>query len=144
MKKILSRLAFGLLAAGLTLCLAACGEKTAEPVTITLWHVYGGEVDSPLNRFIDEFNQTVGAEQNICVQVGSVSNSGVIHESVLASAYGDPGTTELSDMFVSYPKPCWLCRMRTFWWTTGTILRKRNRAPSSRSLWRRAPSMTGW
>ena len=104
MKKILSRLALGLLAAGLTLCLAACGEKTAEPVTVTLWHVYGGEVDSPLNRFIDEFNQTVGAEQNIRVQVGSVSNSGVIHESVLASAYGDPGTTELPDMFVSYPK----------------------------------------
>ena len=104
MKKILSRLALGLLAAGLALCLAACGEKTAEPMTVTLWHVYGGEVDSPLNRFIDEFNQTVGAEQNIRVQVGSVSNTNTIHESVLASAYGDPGTTELPDMFVSYPK----------------------------------------
>ena len=89
MKKILSRLALGLLAAGLTLCLAACGEKTAEPVTVTLWHVYGGEVDSPLNRFIDEFNRTVGAEQNIRVQVGSVSNTNTIHESVLASAYAE-------------------------------------------------------
>lgn len=57
-----------------------------------------------MNRFTDEFNQTVGAEQNIRVQVGSVSNTNTIHESVLASAYGDPGTTELPDMFVSYPK----------------------------------------
>ncbi len=104
MKKNLFRLALVLLAAGLALCLAACGETAAEPVTLTLWHVYGGEVDSPLNRFIDEFNQTVGAEQNIRVQVGSVSNTNTIHESVLASAYGDPGAPALPDLFVSYPK----------------------------------------
>ena len=29
------------LAAGLVLCLAACGETNGEPVTVTLWHVYG-------------------------------------------------------------------------------------------------------
>ena len=103
MKKFSLRLAAALLALGLALCLAACGEA-AEPVTVTLWHVYGGEVDSPLNALIDEFNATVGQEKNIRVKVGSVSNTNTIHESVLAAAFGDPGAAELPDMFVSYPK----------------------------------------
>lgn len=92
------------LAAGLVLCLAACGENNREPITITLWHVYGGEVNSPMNTLVDEFNRTVGQEQGIRVRVDSVSNSGVIHENVLAAAYKDPGAPELPDLFVSYPK----------------------------------------
>ena len=103
MKKLhtLSALA---LAAVLTLCLAACGEKKTEPTTVTLWHVYGGEVTSPLNALVDEFNRTVGQEQGIRVRVDSVSNTNVIHESVLAAAYDDPGASELPDLFISYPK----------------------------------------
>ena len=103
MKKLhtLSALA---LAAVLTLCLAACGEKKTEPTTVTLWHVYGGEGTSPLNALVDEFNRTVGQEQGIRVRVDSVSNTNVIHESVLAAAYDDPGASELPDLFISYPK----------------------------------------
>lgn len=92
------------LAAGLVLCLTACGETNGDPVTVTLWHVYGGEVNSPMNALVEEFNRTVGQEQGIRVRVDSVSNSGVIHESVLAAAYKDPGAPELPDLFVSYPK----------------------------------------
>ena len=51
------------LAAGLVLCLAACGETNGDPITVTLWHVYGGEVNSPMNALVDEFNRTVGQEQ---------------------------------------------------------------------------------
>ena len=48
------------------LSVAGCAQKKdAEPLTVTLWHVYGGEVDSPLNDLIKRFNSTVGAEQNI-------------------------------------------------------------------------------
>ena len=63
-------------------------KKDAEPLTVTLWHVYGGEVDSPLNDLIKRFNSTVGAKQNIRVKVELVSNSGSIHKSVLAVAAG--------------------------------------------------------
>ena len=52
------------LAAGLVLCLAACGETNGAPVTVTLWHVYGGEVNSPMNALVDEFNRTVGQAQS--------------------------------------------------------------------------------
>ena len=98
MKKKLYRLPVIVLFAALALCLAACGEKEAEPTTVTLWHVYGGETESPLNDLIDTFNETVGRTQNIRVQVGSVTNTNTIHEAVLASAYGEPGATALPDM----------------------------------------------
>ena len=60
-------------------------NKEETPITITVWHVYGGQTDSPLNDLIDEFNQTVGKEQQINVQVTSVSNTNTIHELVLAA-----------------------------------------------------------
>ena len=104
MKKKLYRLPVIVLFAALALCLAACGEKEAESTTVTLWHVYGGEVTSPLNVLVEEFNRTVGQEKGIRVRVDSVSNTNVIHESVLAAAYDDPGASELPDLFVSYPK----------------------------------------
>lgn len=94
-----------LLCGAALLCLAACGEKAeAEPTILTLWHVYGGEVDSPLNPLIQEFNDTVGREQGISVEVTSVTNSATIHDNVLAAAYQDPGAPALPDLFVSYPK----------------------------------------
>lgn len=83
---------------------AAAPKKEETPTTITVWHVYGGQTDSPLNDLIDKFNQTVGKEQQINVQVTSVSNTNTIHELVLAAANGEPGVPELPDLFVSYPK----------------------------------------
>lgn len=90
-----------------TLCLSSIGcsaVKKKEVVNLTIWHVYGGQTDSPLNDMIDEFNQTVGKEEGISVQVTSVTNTNTIHEGVLASANKEPGSSELPDMFVSYPK----------------------------------------
>lgn len=103
MKK--QKLLAALLCTTALLCLTSCGEKTeAEPTILTLWHVYGGEVDSPLNPLIEEFNDTVGREQGISVEVTSVTNSATIHDNVLAAAYQDPGAPALPDLFVSYPK----------------------------------------
>ena len=95
-----------LLLAVLLLCTACSGtaKKEEVPTTITVWHVYGGQVDSPLNDLIEQFNRTVGKEQQINVQVTSVSNTNTIHELVLAAANREPGATELPDLFISYPK----------------------------------------
>ena len=86
--------------------LTACGlnRRQKEPVTLTIWHVYGGQTDSPLNDMIDEFNQTIGKAEGIYVQVASVTNTNTIHEDVLAAANQDPGAPKLPDLFVSYPK----------------------------------------
>ena len=95
-----------LMAAALLICTSCSGtmKKEETPTTITIWHVYGGQTDSPLNDLIDRFNQTVGKEKKINVQVTSVSNTNTIHELVLAAANEEPGASELPDLFISYPK----------------------------------------
>lgn len=88
----------------LLFAVSACNKDDDSMIEITLWHVYGGQTDSPLNDLIEEFNNTVGAENNIHVTVTSVTNSNTIHENVLAAAFGDPSAPGLPDMFCSYPK----------------------------------------
>jgi multiple sugar transport system substrate-binding protein len=85
-------------------CSSSVPAVKKQPVTVTIWHVYGGQTDSPLNNQIDEFNKTVGKDKGINVQVTCVSNTNTIHEMVLAAANHDPGAGDLPDMFVSYPK----------------------------------------
>lgn len=75
-----------------------------QPVTINIWHVYGAQTDSPLNDFIQNFNETVGKEQGIQVEVSMVSNNKNIHKDILAAANHDPGASELPDIFVAYPQ----------------------------------------
>lgn len=81
----------------------ACHTKK-ETVTLTMWHVYGGQTDSPLNDMIDEFNETIGKEKGINIQVTSVSDTNTIHKAVLAATNKEPGASPLPDMFISYPK----------------------------------------
>ncbi|MGN1319302.1 MAG: extracellular solute-binding protein [Lachnospirales bacterium] len=79
-------------------------NKNKEPIHLTLWHVYGEQVASPINKMIDEFNNTVGEKEGIKVTVTSVSNSNKIHESILAAINHEPGMPELPDIFNCYPK----------------------------------------
>lgn len=78
--------------------------STEQPVTISIWHVYGAQTDSPLNDFIQTFNETVGKEQGIQVEVSMVSNNKNIHKDILAAANKDPGASPLPDIFVAYPQ----------------------------------------
>lgn len=89
--------------ASLCLCLFGCGNPKKQ-INLTLWHVYGEQVDSPINSLIDEFNETIGAENGMSVSVTSVSNSNKIHDAVLEAANGDPAAPKLPDIFSTYPK----------------------------------------
>lgn len=81
-------------------------QMSAEnaPVTVSIWHVYGAQTDSPLNDLIEEFNRTEGKKKGVQVEVTSVSNNNTIHEGILAAVNKEPGALQLPDMFVSYPK----------------------------------------
>lgn len=103
------RFLFSFLSTALLLCtLAGCADKTDldpdDPVTLTMWHVYGSQTESPLNDIIEEFNQTEGAGQGIIIDVTSVTNSADIDEALIAAAGGQPGASELPDLFVAYPR----------------------------------------
>lgn len=34
-----------------------------NPVTLTVWHNYGGQMKNTMDEMVDEFNATVGAEK---------------------------------------------------------------------------------
>ena len=48
---------FILLLLSLTLTACEATGRRREPVTLTVWHVYGGQTDSPLNDLIEELRQ---------------------------------------------------------------------------------------
>ena len=105
MKKTLSFMLAGLI---LFLSLAGCSGKSKlepdNPVTLTMWHVYGSQPESPLNDSINEFNHTVGKEKGIVINVVSVSSSSAIDEALTAAAKNTPGVPALPDLFTAYPR----------------------------------------
>ena len=83
--------------------LSGCAKKTTldpkDPVTLTMWHVYGEQADSPMNRLVEEFNQTVGREQGIIINVTLMSSTAQIGEKLLAAQAQTPGVPAMPDLF---------------------------------------------
>ena len=75
-----------------------------KPVTLTLWHNYGGQLKETMDNMVDEFNDTVGAEKGIIINVTSISGSATLHEKLTMAANGDPGAPSLPDITTAYPK----------------------------------------
>lgn len=89
-------------------CFSGCSQQKASspenPITLTMWHVYGSQTTSPLNTMIDEFNRTVGKENGITINVVSVTSSSAIDDALSAAASGEPGAADLPDLFTAYPR----------------------------------------
>lgn len=73
-----------------------------KPVTLTMWHVYGEQADSPMNRLVEEFNQTVGPEKGIIVNVTGMSNASNIGKKLLDAQSGKPDAGEMPDLFFGH------------------------------------------
>ena len=100
MKKLLSFFLIGLM---LCFALTGCSDKPKldpdNPVTLTMWHVYGEQADSPMNRLIEEFNKTVGAEKGIIINVTLMSNASQIGQKLLDAQDEVPGVPSMPDLF---------------------------------------------
>ena len=86
-------------------CLSGCKKSELDknkPVTLTMWHVYGEQADSPMNRLIDEFNETVGIEKGIIINVTAMSNASKIGEKLLDAQNKVPGSAEMPDLFFAH------------------------------------------
>ena len=75
-----------------------------NPITLTLWHNYGGQMKNTMDEMIDKFNATIGAEKGIIINVTSISGSATLHEKLTMAAYGEPGAPKLPDITTAYPK----------------------------------------
>ncbi|MEA4970650.1 MAG: extracellular solute-binding protein [Candidatus Pelethousia sp.] len=91
----------------LSVLLAACGKtgglNPKRPVTLTLWHNFGGQMQTTMDAHIEEFNATIGKEKGIVISVTSISGSAAIQEKLTMIAAGDPGAPGMPDITTCYP-----------------------------------------
>lgn len=80
------------------------GLNSKKPVTLSLWHNYGGQMKETMDKMVDEFNETVGAEEGIILSVTSISSSSALHEKLIMVANGDPGAPVMPDLTTANPK----------------------------------------
>ncbi len=97
-----------ILTAILLTILCSCGDDTKpnpdNPVTLTMWHNYGGDMQETMDYLIDQFNTTKGKELGITINVTAISSSSELNKSLEMIANGDPGAPEAPDIFTGYPK----------------------------------------
>lgn len=100
MKKILLLLLSIVL---LVFYMTGCAKKSTlspnNPVTLTMWHVYGDQADSPMNKMVDEFNSTVGQDMGIVITVTNVASTSKIRYQLLDAQAGKPGVPDMPDLF---------------------------------------------
>ncbi|NLB17205.1 MAG: extracellular solute-binding protein [Syntrophomonadaceae bacterium] len=75
-----------------------------NPVTVIMWHNYGGQMQATIDKLIDEFNVTVGRERGIILNVTSVSATKELEEKLAMIAHGDPGAPQMPDIVTAYPR----------------------------------------
>lgn len=85
----------------LATCLAGCNKDSIpkDPIPLTLWHVYGNQADSAMNRLVEEFNTTVGLEKGILITVTNVTSTSKIRYQLLDAQAKVPGIPEMPDLF---------------------------------------------
>ncbi len=88
--------------------IAGCGRNglstTKNPITLTMWHNYGGDMQQTMDMLIDEFNATVGKEKGVVINVTAISSSADLNKSLSMIVNGDPGAPKMPDIFTGYPK----------------------------------------
>jgi multiple sugar transport system substrate-binding protein len=91
----------------LAILLAVCSQTSRlnpkSPITLTLWHNFGGQMQATMDEEIEEFNATVGKEKGITISVTSISSSSALQEKLTMIAAGDPGAPEIPNITTCYP-----------------------------------------
>lgn len=93
----------------LALCLvSACGDSAGEEtsgdeiITLSVWHYYGGTTNQTFSYLVENFNQTVGAENGIVVEAFSYDSVSALAQAVEASAYSMAGAAPMPAIFAAY------------------------------------------
>lgn len=114
MKEIFKRVTTVVSALALVFSLAACGgaassaaetkaeSRYAKTVNITVWTYYNGDQLESFNKLVEQFNETVGKEQNIVVETFSQGSVNDLEDNVLAAAEGKVGAPDMPNIFSAY------------------------------------------
>ena len=96
------------------LVLSSCnGKKSTDdnsdkPVTVTLWHYYNGVQLTTFDRYVKEFNETVGAREGIEVKAVSKDSVSSLAESVISAVNDEPGADNPPDIFATYAETAYI------------------------------------
>ena len=93
--------------------LPGCGSQKPDPknpVAITMWHNYGGQMQGVMDELIDEFNSTLGRKKGVIISITSISATKDIQEKLLMIAAGEPGAPKMPDLVTAYPKTALILR----------------------------------
>lgn len=103
-KQILSITAAMLAISGLQGCSSSDdhGLNPDEPVTINVWNYYNGNQKAAFDNLVETFNQTVGKEKGIIVDVTSMGSINNIHEELDKSLHKKVNALPLPDLFSTY------------------------------------------
>ena len=93
-----------LFSAGFTGCAGKGPLDPKKPVTLTMWHNFGGEMQRTMDVLIDEFNATVGKERGIIISVAAITASAELQASLTMILNGDPGAPAMPDITTAYPR----------------------------------------
>ena len=104
MKKVISLILTAVLAVCVFCGCSGTGIGQKNPVKLTMWHNYGGDMQQTMDLLIDEFNSTVGKEKGIVIDVTAISSSSELNKSLTMIVNGDPGAPAMPDIFTGYPK----------------------------------------
>ena len=96
----------------LLLCMlfTACSENVNQeyglnpksPLTITVWHYYNGAQKIAFDNLVKEFNETIGREKGIAIEVFSQGSINNLIDMVKNAALKRVGAEKMPDLFASY------------------------------------------
>lgn len=110
MRRLITKLAAGVLAAAMALSLSGCSKPEENkvkldpnnPVPLVIWHYYNETLQEAFDGMVEEFNQTVGQEQGIVVAAFNQGSVSQLTEKVVESANKKVGADEIPDIFAAY------------------------------------------
>lgn len=73
-----------------------------NPVELTAWVYYTGPQQQEFEKQVQEFNQTLGAQQGIIIESKSMSNINELTDKVLAAVNREAGAEAIPDFFAAY------------------------------------------
>lgn len=77
-------------------------SDSSELITLSLWHYYNASTKDVLDVYINQFNDTVGAEKNIKVEAISYSSVDDLASAVVNAANKEVGVADMPNLFAAY------------------------------------------
>ena len=91
-----------------TIFMTGCEKKDPldprNPVTLSMWHNFGGDMQRTMDMLIDEFNATVGRERGVIISVDAITSSAELQQTLNMIVNDDPGAPDMPDITTAYPR----------------------------------------